>query len=113
MPKHRKPPIQHAGFSEEAAAFEPGVPPPPLKATTDIGRDGRIVIPAAMREAMGVKEGSKLVLLMKGETLEVFTVEAGVRRVQRLVRQWSKGGRSMVDELLEDRRREVEDEESS
>lgn len=103
------------GFAEEPAGFGgiESLGEETLRATVEVGRGGRIVIPAVMRERMGIAEGSKLVLLLDGEELLVFTPEAGIRRAQRLVKQWSKGGRSMVDELLEDRRREAEEEDNS
>ena len=99
-------------FEEKTTPFE-GAGGRTSRATTEVGRGGRIVIPAAFREQMGIEEGSDLLLLLDGEELLILTPEAGIRRAQRLVRQWSKGGRSMVDELLEDRRREAAEEEDS
>ena len=103
-------PSKQPGFTEQAARYEP--PPLTLKATTEIGRDGRIVIPAAMRQAMGVKDGSPLVLLVKGEILEVFTVDAWVRRLQEAVARVVPEHVSLVDELIADRRREAAEEDS-
>ena len=103
-------PSKRTGFSETAARYEP--PPAVLKTTTEIGRDGRIVIPAAMRQAMGAKEGSTLVLLVRGETLEVFTSEAAIRKLQDMVAKAVPEGVSLVDELIADRRREAAEEEN-
>lgn len=103
------------GFAEEPAAFGgvESLGEETLRARIEVGRGGRIVIPAAMRERMGIGEGSALVLLLTGEELLVFTPEAGIRRAQRLAKLWDRGEGSIVDELLEDRRREAEEEENS
>ncbi len=99
------------GFREEAQPFAEGADcRPPLKSTTVIGRDGRIVIPAAMRKVMGAADGSNLILVMQGETLEVFTVEAGIRRAQAIVRSFVPRGVSLSEELIADRRREADEE---
>jgi len=76
-----------------------------------LGPDGRIVIPAALREALGLKEGDTLIASMDQGELRLMTIQAAVRRAQAVLRQFVPEGVSLVDELLEDRRREVEQEE--
>lgn len=103
-----------AGFAEEPATFS-GVEPlggGTLRARIEMDRSGRIVIPAAIRAQMGIAESSKLVLLLEGEELRVFTHEAGVRRAQKMLAPYvqDRNGRSIVDELIEDRRREAAEE---
>ena len=109
MTKNATPP-NNPGFAEEAKPFAPA--PMPLRATTVIGRDGRIVIPAAMREAMGAAAGSTLILLLRGDRLEVFTPESSLRRIQEMVRRVVPEGVSLSDELIADRRREAEEDDN-
>jgi AbrB family looped-hinge helix DNA binding protein len=73
-----------------------------------LGPDGRIVIPAAFREALQLSEGDTLIASVSDGELHLLTRQAAVRRAQAIVRQFVPGGVSLVDELLEDRRREVE-----
>ncbi len=73
-----------------------------------LGPDGRVVIPAAFREALGLSEGDTLIASTEDGELHLLTVGAAVRRAQAIVRQFVPEGASLVDELLEDRRREVE-----
>jgi AbrB family looped-hinge helix DNA binding protein len=102
------------GFAEEAVPYsslevlEPGT----LRARTEVGAGGRIVIPAAMRERMGLREGSRLVLLLRGEELLLFTPEAGIRRIQEELDKVVPQGVSLADELIADRRREAQEEEN-
>lgn len=102
------------GFAEEPAGFSgiESLGEGTLRARIEVGRGGRIVIPAAMRARMGIGEGSKLILLLDGEELLVFTPEAGIRRAQRMLAPYieNRKGRSIVDELIEDRRREAAEE---
>lgn len=77
-----------------------------------IGPGGRIVIPAAMRRALGVGEGDHLQLSLHGEELHVVPKDVALRRIQDLVAKYARDdGRSWVDELIEERKREAEAEE--
>jgi AbrB family looped-hinge helix DNA binding protein len=73
-----------------------------------LGPDGRVVIPAALREALALKEGETLIASVDDGTLQLMTIPAAVRKAQAMVRRFVPEGVSLVDELLEDRRREVE-----
>lgn len=73
-----------------------------------LGPDGQIRIPAAVQQAMGLKEGDTLFIEAEDGELRLLTVPAAVRKAQAIVRQFVPAGISLVDELLDDRRREVE-----
>ena len=67
---------------------------------------GRVLIPVAVRRALGLGTGSDLLLRMRDGGFELLTVPAAVRRAQQIVRKRVPKGRKLVDELLRDRRRE-------
>jgi bifunctional DNA-binding transcriptional regulator/antitoxin component of YhaV-PrlF toxin-antitoxin module len=73
-----------------------------------VGADGSIVVPAALSEALGLKEGNVVFARVQGGEIHLLTRQAVTHRVQALVRDFVPEGVSLVDELLEDRRREVE-----
>jgi bifunctional DNA-binding transcriptional regulator/antitoxin component of YhaV-PrlF toxin-antitoxin module len=73
-----------------------------------LGPDGRVVIPVAFREALGISDGDMLIASIVDGELHLLTIPAAIRRAQAIVRQHVPEGVSLVDELLEDRRREVE-----
>jgi AbrB family looped-hinge helix DNA binding protein len=83
---------------------ESQLPPAKLR----LGPDGRVLIPAAFREALGLSEGDTLIASINDGELNLLTRGAAVRRAQAIVRQFVPEGVSLVDELIEDRRREVE-----
>ena len=69
---------------------------------------GKLVIPAAMRRAMGIARGDTVVLelLPEGE-LRVRPLASAVREVQAIVRKSVKPGRSLANELMRERKRDA------
>jgi bifunctional DNA-binding transcriptional regulator/antitoxin component of YhaV-PrlF toxin-antitoxin module len=78
-----------------------------------LGPDGRVLIPAAFREALGLSDGDSLIASIDNGELNLLTRQAAIRRAQAIVRQFVPEGVSLVDELIEDRRREVEREQQN
>lgn len=74
------------------------------EARTRVNQNGRVVIPAAFRKAMGIKAGDEVVLRMEDNELRILTLKRRIERAQRLVRQHVKPGTSLVDELIAERR---------
>lgn len=77
-----------------------------------VGPGGRIVIPVTYRRALGLSPGSDVQLVLKGDEVRIVPRDAVVRRAQELVRKHVPEGVSLVDDLLEERRREVAKEEA-
>ena len=73
---------------------------------TNIGPAGRIVIPAAMRAALGMEEGAEVMMRIVGEELRIMTPAAAMRLAQAMVMARIPAGRSLADELIEERARE-------
>ncbi len=99
------------------AAKSAGMSEPPQRAMLDdtmpsvkvrLGPDGRVVIPAPMREALGLKEGDVLFARLEGGEIKLLTPKAAMLRAQAIVRQFVPENVSLVDELIADRRREAE-----
>jgi AbrB family looped-hinge helix DNA binding protein len=69
-----------------------------------ISENGRVVIPASFRKALGVKAGDELVLRVEDDELRITTLKRRLERAQRLVRRHVKPSTSLVDELIAERR---------
>ncbi|HEY1803809.1 MAG TPA: AbrB/MazE/SpoVT family DNA-binding domain-containing protein [Terracidiphilus sp.] len=69
-----------------------------------IGEKGRIVIPAAMREALGVGIGDKVDLRIEGDELRISTMRSRLRRAQERIRRIVPQGVSLAEELSAERR---------
>ena len=73
-----------------------------------VSTKGQMVIPAAIREELGIQPGTRVALRRDGARLILTpeTLEAKLRLIREL-HGYTAGGPSMTDALLEDRRREL------
>jgi len=69
-----------------------------------VNENGRVVIPARFRKALGISIGDEVVLRIKDEELRITTLKRRIELAQRLVRKHVKPGKSLVDELIAERR---------
>jgi bifunctional DNA-binding transcriptional regulator/antitoxin component of YhaV-PrlF toxin-antitoxin module len=104
VPRGKKP---ARGFAEETTKFDAGVP---NRLDLKLGPGGRVVIPAVFRKAMQVNEGDRLMARIVDGELRLITPKMGVRLAQKMVRESIPGTDSLADSLIEDRRREFEQE---
>jgi AbrB family looped-hinge helix DNA binding protein len=74
---------------------------------TKISVGGRIVIPADFRRQLGADVGDEVILRLVDGELHVLTKAQAVRKAQALVRKDIAKDRSLVKELLQERRREA------
>ena len=71
---------------------------------------GQVVIPKDIRQALGIAPGTKLHVRIEGKEVVLFPLPADPIRALRGI---AKGGPSMTQALLEDRRQELEREEKN
>jgi AbrB family looped-hinge helix DNA binding protein len=69
-----------------------------------INENGRVVIPAFFRKALGVNPGDEVLLRLEDDELRITTMKLRISRAQRQVRKYVKPGASLVDELIAERR---------
>jgi AbrB family looped-hinge helix DNA binding protein len=62
------------------------------------------VIPAPFRKALGINPGDEVVLRIEDDELRITTLKRRVERAQQRIRRYIKPGRSLVDELIAERR---------
>jgi AbrB family looped-hinge helix DNA binding protein len=82
----------------------------PLQAV--IGPQGRVVVPASIRKEFGWKEGTKLSFSVRDGELVVSDQLAAMRRLQDYMRDSIPEGTDILQDFLEERRRNAERENS-
>ena len=69
-----------------------------------VNENGRVVIPASFRKVLGINVGDEVVLRIEDDELRITTLKRRLQGAQRRIRQYVKPGRSLVDELIAERR---------
>lgn len=74
---------------------------------------GRVVIPAEIRRALGLKEGDTVLFEQRDGEVLLTTRKAQIERARSIFRQYvPAGGPSVVDELIAERRAEAAQEDA-
>lgn len=87
------------GMAERSAAFEAGLPQ--VRAT--LGADGRLLIPAAMRDAAGLVRGELVHINVRDGALVITSAKADWKKLNGIFAAYKKPGESVVDEFLAER----------
>ena len=69
--------------------------------------EGRLVIPAELRKALGLKAGQEVLLRKTEAGLEVTTYDMAVKQFQEQVAKMVPAGVSLADEQIAERRAEA------
>src|ERR1700677_423018 len=82
-----------------------------LSAKAALSANGRIVIPAAIREELGFAPGDTLLMDVEDGVLHIESYFARIRRIQQEIAKYIKPGILASDELIAERREEARREE--
>jgi len=105
--------VLEADKAKAVSSERPASDKKPLVAKINLGPDGRIVIPAHLREALDLGESDVLFARIEDGELRLATANGMQKRVNEMLREFVPPGVSLVDELLKERRREAEKEAES
>ena len=79
----------------------------PLRATLRVAGGGRIVIPAEVRERLGMQVGADLVLTVEHDHATLMNAKAARRKARESVRRYVGAQVSLSGELMADRKAEA------
>ena len=72
---------------------------------TRVSENGRVVIPASFRKALGIEIGDEVVLELKQDELRITTQQQRIQRARERARKYLAKGVSLSRELLAERRK--------
>lgn len=80
--------------------------------TLTMTQNGRVVIPKALRDQLGLHEGDEIVAEIEDGRLILSTRAARLKRAQALIRKYcpTQPGESVVDEFIAERRQAADNE---
>lgn len=84
---------------------------PPAQIWAQVGPDGRVVIPAAYRQVLGIENGGHVLLLREDDEVRLMGRDGAVRRAQAMVAPYLKDESTSTEAFLAERRREAKREE--
>lgn len=94
-----------SGAARAAEAADPG-----MAIRVTIAKDGSVHIPGYLLAAAGVAPGQALLARFEDDEIKLVTPDATRRQIRAAIRKFVPEGVSLVDDLLQERRREVEHE---
>jgi bifunctional DNA-binding transcriptional regulator/antitoxin component of YhaV-PrlF toxin-antitoxin module len=105
MRKRRSKPKKPTGLSEDSAPLEGAAPA--VQQVVELGAGGRLVIPAPMREALGMKVGDRLTARLDGRQLRIYTFEEGLRQAREIIGKYLPPGVDPVEDFLQWKRKQA------
>jgi AbrB family looped-hinge helix DNA binding protein len=69
-----------------------------------LSENGRVVIPARVRKALGVEAGDEIILEQDRNAFRITTQQQRIAEARKNIRRYIKPGTSLVDELIAERR---------
>ena len=78
-----------------------------LRSTLRVADGGRIVIPAEVRDRLGLEVGTELVMTVQDDHATLMSAKAARLKARRRVRRYIRPGVSLSGELMAERKREA------
>lgn len=79
-----------------------------MLAKVKVSRGGKVVIPSRCKKALNISDGDELLFDIKDEQVVITPVRLSLRKVRKLLEDHNPSGRSLVDELLQERKQELQ-----
>jgi AbrB family looped-hinge helix DNA binding protein len=75
--------------------------------SSQVDKNGRIVLPSECRKELGVKPGDRVIILIEDGKVRLLSVKQAIKEAQEIVRSFVPEGVSLADELIRERREEA------
>jgi AbrB family looped-hinge helix DNA binding protein len=75
--------------------------------TAVLGESGRVVLPAAIRNAFGLKTGDRLTFAVNGNRIEILSMDMALNEIRASIIEQRGSMKGLLDEFLEERHEEA------
>ena len=77
-----------------------------MLAKAKVSKGGKIAIPAACKKALNISDGDELLFDINDNQVVIYPVKFTLQKVRKLLKDHNPSGKSLVDELIQDRKKE-------
>lgn len=81
-----------------------------MLAKAKVSKGGKIAIPSACKKALNISDGDEVIFDIHDNQVTLSPVKFTLQRVRKMLKEHNPEGKSLVDELLEDRNKEIKNE---
>jgi AbrB family looped-hinge helix DNA binding protein len=75
-----------------------------------VSRGGKIAIPSICKKALNIRDGDELLFDIQDNQVVVSPVRFALQKVRNLLKQHNTTNKSLVDELIQERKQELKNE---
>ena len=81
-----------------------------MLAKARVSKGGKIAIPSACKKALNILDGDELLFDINDNQLVISPINFTLQKIRKLLKDNNPSGKSLVDELLQERRQELKNE---
>ena len=78
-----------------------------MQTVTQMGKSGRITVPAKMRTALDIQSGDEILIQLEKCAIRMIPLRQAIGLAQQAVRRYVPKGTSLVEELIKARQEEA------
>ena len=78
-----------------------------MEMKVQLGKSGRMVVPATIRKALKIKAGDEIVMRLEDDSIRLIPLMQAVNLAQKVVKRYAPQDVSLVDDLILARRQEA------
>ncbi len=75
-----------------------------------VSKGGKMSLPSSCRKALNISDGDELLFDINDSQVIISSVKFTLQKIRKLLKDHNPSGRSLVNELIQERKQEIKDE---
>lgn len=75
-----------------------------------VSKGGKVAIPSSCKKALNISDGDELLFDINDNQVVISPVKFALKKVRKMLKEHNPDGKSLVDELIQERKRETDNE---